>query len=108
MAEPQEKKPNWPMAKADTPNDGLPENWFEVRTPPMVAGQPQPETSGPMAGPTGTGPYFAASIPPVMMLQTDLAVTGYPSGLGAYRVMPPGPNGSASSNAAAQSATSNK
>jgi hypothetical protein len=103
----QPEKPNWPMAKADTPNDGLPPHWAPIEEPPIIVGR-APE-SGPPAYPyQGAGKYFAASIPPVMQLQTDLAITGYQAGLGGYRVMPPGANASASANSAAQSATGNK
>jgi hypothetical protein len=99
------EKPNR-LVPAGTPNDGFPDHWKPVHDDPIRVGQRYmgPE-SGPPSAPIGPGPYFAASIPPVMQLPTDIAITGYPGGLGAYRIMPPGPSGNPQANAAAQSAT---
>jgi hypothetical protein len=88
------------LIPSSTPNDGFPSSWAPVEEPPVLAGAP---ISAPVAGPMGSGPYFAASIPAVMQLQPDIMPTRYPGGLGGYRIMPPGPSGVAAGNSATRS-----
>ena len=92
-----------PLVKANTPNDGLPSNWMPVTENPIIAGAPSP-ASAPPAGPRGAGPYFAASMPISMQLTPDIMATRFPGGLGAYRIMPPGPSGVPTIISAARSA----
>jgi len=85
------------LIPAGTPNDGLPESFKPVESPPIVAG------SAPSAAFVGASPYFAASIPLSSQLVPDIMPTRFPGGLGGYRIFPPGASGVAQNNAAAQS-----
>jgi hypothetical protein len=94
------------LVPANTPNDGLPSNWLPVEEPLAGVTLTGP-SSAPPSAPAGPGAFYAASIPPVMQLQPDIIPTQYPGGLGAYRVMPPGPSGQAANNSQTQSVIEN-
>jgi hypothetical protein len=94
------KKPT--IVPAGTPNDGFSEGWSPVEEPPVFANAP-PAAGAPGVGPQAPAPFFAASIPAGMQLQTDIVKTEYPGSVGGLRIMPPGPSGVAGVNAAAVS-----
>lgn len=93
------KKPT--IIPAGTPNDGLSPNWEPLEESPRIASAAMP-ASAPGVGPQAPAPFFAASIPGGMQLQTDIVKTEFPGSMG-VRIMPPGPSGVAGINAAATS-----